>query len=342
MRRNTLHRAVILAALCLLGSASSHAADQALIDAAKKEGSATWYTTAIIDQFVRPAAEAFEKKYGVKVNYVRANVADIALRVLNEARAGQIGADLIDGTTTSIALERGGFLDKWVPDNKLPARYVDPQGYWIAMNQYVLTPGINTDLVPRGSEPKTWQDLLDPKWKGKMAWGSTPSSSAGQGFVGLVLREWGEEKGRAYLKELAKQNIAALGVSARQVLDETIAGEYAIALQIFNNHTTISAAKGAPVTWLKMEPALAVLSAASITKNSPHPNAGKLLLDFMESPEGQKIIAAAGELPVDPNVPPTDPDLRPDDGHFRAIYLSPAELDAAVPQWTKIYDEIFR
>ena len=79
-----------------------------------------------------------------------------------------------------------------------------------------------------------------------------------------------------------------------------IAGEYAIALEIFNNHASISARKGAPVTWLKMEPALAVLSVASITKDSPHPNAGKLFLDFLVSPEGQKIVSDAGELPVRP------------------------------------------
>ena len=86
-----------LACSLLLSAAPARAADQALIDAAKKEGSVTWYTTEIIDQLVRPIADAFEKKYGVKVNYVRANTADISLRVLNEARAGQIGADLIDG-----------------------------------------------------------------------------------------------------------------------------------------------------------------------------------------------------------------------------------------------------
>src|ERR1700731_4096553 len=114
MRRNISRCAAILATFALLLSAAPlRAADPALIDAAKKEGQATWYTTEIIDQLVRPAAAAFEKKYGIKIDYVRANTEGISLRVLNEARAGQILADVIDGTTTSIILEKGGYILKW-------------------------------------------------------------------------------------------------------------------------------------------------------------------------------------------------------------------------------------
>ncbi len=93
----------------------------------------------------------------------------------------------------------------------------------------------------------------------------------------------GDEKGMAYLRELSKQNIANLRGSAREVLDQVIAGEYAVALQIFNHHAVISAKKGAPVDWIKMEPATGTLSVLSIHKNAPHPNAAKLLVDFIIS-----------------------------------------------------------
>src|ERR1700739_3738548 len=75
------------------------AADQKLIDAAKKDGSVTWYTSQIVDQFARPAAEAFEKKYGIKVDYLRSDSSELALRIVNEAHAGKVQADLFDGTS---------------------------------------------------------------------------------------------------------------------------------------------------------------------------------------------------------------------------------------------------
>ena len=331
--------ALIAATLTPLGAL---AADQALIDAAKKEGEVTWYTTSIVDQFVRPAAQAFEKKYGIKVNFIRSNAIEIELRVSNEAKAGRIQADLVDGTTTSITLKKMNLVEKWTPNVDLPERYKDPEGYWMASQEYVLMPGYNTDMIPKGTEPKTFEDLLNPKFKGKMVWNTTPSSSAGQGFVGLVLMEMGEEKGRAYLAQLAKQDIAGMKAAARQVLDQVVAGEYAIALQIFHNHTTISQARGAPVYFLKVEPGLGVVLPMSVLKNAPHPNAGKLLFDFILSEEGQKLMAESGELPVLPSVPPKVAALRPGPDTFRAIYLPPEKLAASIPPWTKIFDEYFR
>ena len=80
------------------------------------------------------------------------------------------------------------------------------------------------------------------------------TSSGAAGFIGLVLDEWGEEKGKAYLRELAKQNITRLGGSARAVTDQAIAGEYPIVLQIFNHQPVISAKRGAPIDWIPMNP----------------------------------------------------------------------------------------
>ena len=244
----SLVRFLLVAQFCALSSLTgAFAADKALIEAAKKEGQVTWYTVQIVDQIVRPVIEAFERKYGIPVNYVRANSTEIGLRVINEAKAGRVQASVIDGVQTTVMLKREGLVLKWTPDADLPKNLFDPEGYWVACNFYINTPGFNTDLVPKGSEPKTFEDLLDPKWKGKLAWNTQPSVSAGQGFVGSVLIAMGEEKARAYLARLAMQNVTPLKVSGRQVLDLVIAGEYPIGLQIFNNHAFISANKGAPV-----------------------------------------------------------------------------------------------
>jgi ABC-type Fe3+ transport system substrate-binding protein len=251
---------------------------------------------------------------------------------------------VFDGTSTVVPLKKEGYVLKWLPDpaKAYPAPYKDPEGYWVANNLYVLTPGFNTSLVPKGTEPRTFQALLDPKWRGKMVWSASATNSGGPGLIGTVLTEMGDGAGMDYLRALAKQNIANVAGAAREALDQVIAGEYLIALQIFNHHPLISAKKGAPVDWIKMEPATATLSVISVHKDAPHPNAAKLLVDFITSPEGQQIFRAAEYLPADPAVPALTPSLRPDAGQFRAHFFTPEQTEDAMPAWKKVYDDLFR
>lgn len=323
----------------------AQAEDPLLIAAAKREGSVVWYTTQIVDQFARPAAAAFEKLYpGIRVTLSRTNATTAAIKILNENRAGKNQSDVFDGTVTVVPLKKDGYVLKYVPDavKSWPAEYRDPEGYWVATNIYVLTPAYNTRLIPLGSEPKTYQALLNPEFRGKMLWGVSLSSSAAVGFIGTVLDQMGEAKGMDYLRALRKQNVAGSDVSARQILDQVIAGEYAIALQIFNHHAVISAKKGAPVKWIPMQPATGVLSVVSIPKAAPHPDAAKLFEDFLVSPAGQKVYQQAYYLPADPQVPALDPELKPEGGKFRSRFFSPEETAAKMPHWKQVYDEIFR
>lgn len=340
----SLAATAIAGAVLLSAVWPASAADQGLIDAAKKEGEVVWYTTVIVNQLVRPLAGAFEKKYGVKVKYARANASDTALKIINEARAGQVQADLFDGTSAAPPLKQAGLVAKFVPDGAkaLDPKFVDKDQQWVATHAYYMTPGINTSLVPVKDAPKTFEDLLDPKWRGKMAWNSSTSSSGGPGFVGNVLTAMGQDKGMAYLRKLAGQKIINMDVSARQLLDQAIAGEFPIALQIFNHHAVISAKKGAPVTWVAMEPVTSTLSVVSLLKDAPHPNAGKLLIDFMVSEEGQKLFEAADYLPVHPKVKPREPKLTPDGGGFKVNVITPEELGEKLPEWKKISDQLFR
>jgi iron(III) transport system substrate-binding protein len=340
----SLFRNAALASVCLamcIGSAT--AADQALIDAAKKEGSVTWYTSLIVNQMARPAVEAFEKKYGIKVNYIRADTNDMLLRLQNEAQAGQIQADLIDTTSGTPTLKRMGILQKWQPDaaKNLPREYVDPEGYWTAASVYVLTLGYNTDLVPKGSEPKSLTDLLDAKWKGKMAISGSSSAPGVGGFVGHVLGSMGEKQGTDYLKALGQNRLSVIQVSTRQVLDQVIAGEYAVGVQVLNHHVAFSANRGAPIAWVKIDPAMASLLVLGALKG-PHPNAGKLLVDFLISDEGQTIFRNADYIPVAPNVQPKDPSLRPDGVSFKALTYTPEKLDENIKTWMGIYAQTLR
>jgi iron(III) transport system substrate-binding protein len=334
----------LIASIATLTTTVAFAADAALIEAAKKEGQVVWYTTLIVNQLVRPVASAFEKKYGIKVLYSRANATENAVKVINESKAGNIQVDVFDGSTTVVPIKRSGYALKWLPDaaKAYPAEYKDPEGYWVATNLYVITPGYNTSLIPKGTEPRTYQALLDPKWRGKMVWSAVAASSAGPGFIGTVLAEMGEENGMAYLRELSKQKIANVATAARQVLDQAISGEYSIALQIFNHHTIISAAKGAPVDWIAMEPVTGALNVVGVHKNAPHPNAAKLLVDFMISHEGQEIFREVHYLPADPTVPALEPKLKPEGGHFRAHFFSPEQTEDDMPKWLKVFNDLFR
>jgi ABC-type Fe3+ transport system substrate-binding protein len=324
---------------------AAHAANAALIEAARKEGQVNWYSTQIITQLVRPLTAAFERRYpGIKVRSTRANATEVAIKILGESRAGRVQVDVFDGTTTPVPLEKEGFVLQWLPDSAkdYPAMLKDPEGYWVASNLYVITPAFNTNLVPRETAPKTYQDLLDPKWRGRMAWNGFPTSSGVGGFVGTVLAEMGEDKGKTYLRELAKQRIANLPGSAREVLDQVIAGEYGIALQIFNHHAVISAKKGAPVDWIKMEPATENLSVVSVHKNAPHPNAAKLLVDFIISQEGQQVFRDNYYIPASPAVPALEPTLKPEEGHFRVRFFTPEQIEDSMPHWKRVSDEFFK
>jgi iron(III) transport system substrate-binding protein len=320
------------------------AADAALVAAAKQEGRVVWYTTLIVNQAVRPLAKAFEEKYpGIEVRYSRADSGPTALKILNEARAARLQADVFDGTGATPPLVRAGLVAAYLPPTAAhyPPELKDPEGHWICTNLYFLTPGINTSLVPRDAAPRRLQDLLDPRWRGRIAWSSNPTAGAGT-FIGTVLRRLGEDGGLTYLRALAKQQIVSVDASSRAVLDQVITGEYAMALDIFNHHAVLSAAKGAPVDWLKLEPVAAPIQVASLLKDAPHPNAGKLLLEFLTSQEGQRIFAAVDYLPAMPGIAAKVPSLKPDGGGFAADILPPEVLAQNTERWMTIFKELFR
>lgn len=336
--------ALCLTAVATLAPVVAVAADAALIEAARKEGRVVWYTTLLINQLGGPLAEAFEKKYGIKVEATRNDPGETMLRLLQENRADNMQADVFDSALAPDALVREGAVMKFQPDfvADWPKDLYDPNGYWTAHRLTIVTPGVNTSLIPEGTEPGTFEDLLDPRWKNQMAWAISPGITGATGFIGLVLADRGEEKGLAYLHRLAGQNITGLKMSTRAVLDQVIAGEYPMALGILNDNVVISRKLGAPVAWLPMSPALGSLSVISVMAKAKHPNAGRLLADFVASEEGQTIARDHDYIPVHPSVAPSDPSLRPDGVRFRAITMSPSQVERQIPRWKAIFEDIFR
>ena len=339
------YRAVVclsVIAIALLASPRVQAADPVLYEAAKKEGEVVWYTSLIVNQAVRPLIEAFTKKYpGIEVKYARGDSGPNAIKVINEARAGKVEGDVFDGIATTPPLLKAGLVEKFVPSeaDKYPLALRDPGGRWNALVVYFLTPGINTQLVGK-DEIKTAQDFLNPKWRGKIAWSTEPSSGAPV-YVGSALQTMGEAKGMEFLRALAKQDIVNVDATNRAILDQVILGQYAIALSIFNHHAVLSANKGAPVTWLKVEPIPAPFHSIGLVKNAPHPNAGKLLIDYLVSQEGQRTFADVGYLPAMPSVPAKAPEVKPEAGGFKANFISPAMASDNIDRWVKIKKELF-
>jgi iron(III) transport system substrate-binding protein len=340
--KTLVRAAIVLLAICLARPAS--AADAALIEAAKKEGQVVWYTTLIVNQIIRPLKAAFEKKYpGITLQYTRADDLVTSAKILAEGKAGRVQADIFDGIANMLPLKEANLVAPFAAPNAAayPADLKDKDGYWTAVIMYVFTPGINTTLVPKDQEPKTFQDLLDPKWKGKMAWNGSSMAGA-YGFIANILTTMGKDRGMEYLRALAKQNVVNVEASSRAVLDQVIAGEYAMNLMAFNHHTVISARKGAPSGWLKLEPAPVMLDAVGLIKDAPHPNAARLLLEFLLSEEGQKVFQKYEYLPALPSVPPTVAGLRPNEGGFKADYLKPEYIHQHVSEWQKIAQDVFR
>ena len=333
----------IAASLALSSALPARAADSPYYEAAKKEGQVNWYTTLIIDTAVIPLVTAFEKRYpGVKVYYSRADSAPTVIKIMNEAKAGKVGADVTDGTGTSPPLSKAGLLAQYVPmgADAYPPQLKDPNGTWIANILYFQTPAINTDMVKGADVPKTLDALHNPKWKGsKIAWST--STAGGAAFIGGVLAGLGEQKGMEFLEKLSKQQVANLAMSARAVVDKIDAGEYAIALGIFNHHTVMDAEKGAPVRWLAIEPILAPLSVESVVKDAPHPNAARLYVDFLVSEEAAQVLADVGFLPAHPKVAAKEPNLKPEGGLFKAIFASPEYVADNLEKWQKIRKDLF-
>jgi ABC-type Fe3+ transport system substrate-binding protein len=341
MMKNRVGACFALLAVLLAGS-RAQAADSALYDAAKQEGGVVWYTSLIVNQAVRPLIEAFNKKYpGIEVKYSRADSGPNAIKVMNEARAGKVEGDVFDGIATTPPLLKAGLVEQFVPADadKYPPALRDPNARWNALVVYFLTPGINTQLVGK-DEIKTAQDLLNPKWQGKIAWSTEPSSGSAV-YVGSVLQTMGDDKGMDFLRALAKQDIVNVDATNRTILDQVILGQYAIALSIFNHHAVLSEKKGAPVTWLKVEPIPAPFHSIGLVKNAPHPNAAKLLIDFLLSEEGQRTFADVEYLPAMPSVPAKTPEVKPEAGGFAANFISPAAMSENIDRWVKIKKELF-
>jgi iron(III) transport system substrate-binding protein len=315
-----------------------------LVEGAKKEGKVTFYTGLIVDQVVRPLKEGFEKEYPfIQVDFFRGNSENIARRVLTEYQAKRYDVDVVSGSAATTMVQRAGFMQRFYSPHlaEYPAELKDAKGFWGTTNVYFMTLGYNTRNVKASELPKSYEDLLQPRWKGQMMWSTSRGSGAPQ-FIGNILLTMGQEQGKAYLQKLKGQNIAKSTASARQILDLVIAGEYPLAIQIFNHHAYISKAAGAPVEWQPLEPVTATINTIGLAKHAPRPHAAMLFLDFLFSKKGQKIVQVSNYLPAHPEMPALQADLKPGGGRFKkANYINPDVLYDQGNEWVDYFQNQF-
>jgi iron(III) transport system substrate-binding protein len=322
--------------------------EQVLLEGARKEGQLVFYSSLTINQVLRPLADAFSKKYPfIKLNYWRAESANIFTKVAAEARAGNVVGDVVEGTGVGEVVVQAGLSQTFHTPmmDAVPARYHDKNGMWMPTRRSFYAAAYNTKNTPPEAAPKTYEDLLDPRWKGgKMYWHAGTSTGAGL-FVSNLRIAWGEDKAMAYFKRLGEQKIVSMtSGSGRLLVDRVMAGEMPMALNIFAHHPIISAAKGAPVASALMDPIASTVGTMVIPKGLKHPYAAMLLVDFILSPEGQSILAGSDYFPVREDVAPV-PALAP---ILAAVakahenFVDPETLARMTPSSEKIISEVLR
>jgi iron(III) transport system substrate-binding protein len=261
-------------------------------------------------------------------------------------RANNLVADVIEGTGAGEQAVAANIVQPYFTPAiaAYPEIYRDPAGLWTPTRLSYFSIAYNTRTVPAEKAPKNYQDLLDPQWKGKMAW-RIGSSSGTPLFITNLRLAWGEEKARQYLEKLKEQKIVNFGAgSARTLVDRVIAGEYQIALNIFAHHPLISKAKGAPVNSQLMDPVATTAATMSIVKGLHHPHAALLLIDYILSREGQEILANAEYFPADPTVPPlpTLASVVPKTAGVPENFVGPDKLVKYTDSSEEIYQKLFR
>jgi ABC-type Fe3+ transport system substrate-binding protein len=318
-----------------------------LEEGARKEGQVVLYSAAIVNQALRPLAQAFMKKYPfVKMTFWRGDTEEIIAKLSAETRANNIVADVVEGTGIGELAVQGGLTQVYHTPavDQLPEKYRDPSGNWTSTRLSYFSIAYNTKLVPEDQVPKTYQDLLDPRWKGKLAWRIGTTSGTPLFLTNLRLA-WGEAKARTYFEALAAQKVINFGSgSARTLVDRVIAGEFPIALNIFAHHPLISKAKGAPVNSRLLDPTVSTAGTMILPKVVHHPHAALLLVDFILGKEGQDILAKAEYFPVREDVPPLDvlASIVPSHAGVPEHFLSSEDLNKNTDASNAIFQELFR
>jgi iron(III) transport system substrate-binding protein len=316
----------LAATLGLIFSAGPLPAQDARLEAAKKEGKVVWYTSLALTS-AEKVAKLFEAAYpGIKVEVHRTGSERILQRVMQELQANLKIADVVHTSDAGhyVLLKDKKLLMKYTPAgiDGFPAAFKDKDGYHYGLRATVNVIAYNTKIIPAAEAPKTWKDLLDPKWKGKLV-------TAHPGYSGVIATHvlaLVQLHGWDYFKQLA-QNKPMLVQSAVDPSGIVASGERPIAADGGDYTFYQVKKKGNPVEIVfPKEGVPLVVSPSAITSFAPHPNAAKLFTDFIFSRELQQVLAdSEGLYTGHPDVKyPAD---RPKLSELKLLRVEPEELE---------------
>ncbi len=337
MSRNAgfLRLALLLAALASLPDpARAQTAQESALEAARKEREVVWYTAMNIPD-AEPVRKLFEEKYPyLNLTILRQPGEKIRTRILTETRAGRFFWDVVSFNHLDMdVLNQEGLLASYAsPETRsgFPKGAVDPEGRWAAIyvRQYVI--GYNTRSVPRSEAPKSWQDLLQAKWKEKFAMDESEVE-----WYAAMLDYLGGEKGLDFMRALARQN-PQLRRGHSLLSKLLVAGDFPLAL-VHAAEMEEAMRNGAPVDWVTtLDPIVTSPSQVAVSSRAPHPHAARLFVDFLLSARGQILIRERGRVPARDGLAPDGRPAAP----LKLHYVNP-KLAREAARHEKGFSEIF-
>lgn len=300
-----------------------------IVAAAKKEGTLTLYTT-IAEKDLPTLIKPFETQYGITVKVWRAGTDKVLQRTLAESAAKRFEVDVIHfGSPEMEALSREKVLQpvlspvyKELLPGSVPAHH-----QWAATLLSVWVQAYNTNAIKKADLPKTYADLLNPKWKGKLGL----EAKNQDWFQSIVEVMGGGEKGLKFFSDLMAVN----GVSPRTghtlLTNLVVSGEVPLALSVYNYMPEQAKKKGAPIDWFALEPAIARSNAVGVALKAPHPAAALLFHEFMLT-DAQRLMTTIDYVPTNTTV--TSP-LK----GVKILITDPIKSLDEAEKWSKLFDE---
>jgi len=327
---------ILLLLFCGFGTplhgAEGDGAQRQLIEGAKKEGKLVFYTS-VETEFARSLTTAFEAKYPfIKTDIFRSTHERILSRMNVERKTGTYTADVVSvGEFETYHMQKMGFITPYKSPfaAAYPEGFKYPNGYWTDLYDNLIVTAYNTTRVKRDELPKRYEDLLQPRWKGRMVLDQNEDR-----WFANMLYLMGEKKGMEFMQALAKQEIAIRG--GRSLATQLLgAGEYDLQIVAYWYRPQLMKKQGAPVDWLAFEPAIVATHPISVVNHAPHASAAKLFIDFAISDEGQKIFVQRGRESAKPGMKP--------EGYPEHLKVVPSRVQLAekLGDYSRRYRELF-
>jgi len=303
--------------------------EQRLVRGARAEREINLYSSLVLED-LNALAAAFEKRNGVKLKFWRAGSEKVVQRIVTEARAGRFDFDVVETNGPELeSLHREKLLQKagspHFPD--LMPGAIRPHREWVGTRLNLFVQAYNTNLVKKEELPRSYEDFLDPRWKGRLG-----IEAEDVDWFATVVKEIGEEKGLKLFRGIVATN----GLSVRRghtLLAGLVAsGEVPFALAVYNHNAEKLKQRGAPVDWYAIEPAVVRVNGVALSRKAAHPHAAVLFYDFMLG-EGQEILAQG-------NYVPTNRKADPGAARTRMKFVDPAVILDESAKWEKLYAEI--